>query len=77
MKNVVTVALIGLFSPALLAATPTITLTHLRGNVYVVQEDYPLSDENAAVYVGKEFVTVVGATWSPESARVLASKSPV
>ena len=53
---------------------PTITLTHLRGNVYVVQEDYPLSDENAAVYVGKEFVTVVGATFSPDSARLLAGE---
>src|SRR6266852_2176931 len=53
---------------------PTITLTHLRGNVYVVQEDYPLSDENAAVYVGKDFVTVVGATFSPESARLLAGE---
>jgi metallo-beta-lactamase class B len=42
--------------------------------VYVVQEDYPLSDENAAVYVGKDFVTVVGATWTPESARLLASE---
>jgi metallo-beta-lactamase class B len=52
----------------------TLTLTHLRGHVYVVQEDYPLSDENAAVYIGKEFVTVVGATWTPESARILAGE---
>ena len=63
-----------LFSVGIASAGPTITLTHLRGNVYVVQEDYPLSDENAVVYVGKEFVTVVGATWSPESARLLASE---
>jgi metallo-beta-lactamase class B len=53
---------------------PTIALTHVRGNVYVVQEDYPLSDENAAVYVGKEFVTVVGATFSSDSARLLAGE---
>ena len=55
-------------------AAPRITLTHLRGNVYVVQEEHPLGDENAAVYVGKEFVTVVGATFSTESARLLAGE---
>ncbi len=53
-------------------AAPRITLTHLRGRVYVVQEESPLGDENAAVYVGEEFVTVVGATFSSESARLLA-----
>jgi len=63
-----------LFSAGVTVANPTITLSHLRGNVYVVQEDYPLSDENAAVYVGKKYVTVVGATFSPESARRLASE---
>ena len=57
-----------------MAASPTLALTHLRGNVYVVQEDFPLGDENAAVYIGEDFVTVVGATWSAESARVLAAE---
>ena len=69
----VTAALI-FFSAALAAAAPALTLTHLRGNVYVVVEQNPLSDENSAVYVGDEFVTVVGATFSPESARQLAKE---
>jgi len=62
------------FSAALAAATPALTLTHLRGSVYVVVEQNPLSDENSAVYVGEKFVTVVGATFSPESARQLAKE---
>lgn len=71
MKSLVTVLFACLFAGAG-AAAPSITLTHLRGNVYVYQEDYPLSDENGAVYVGKDVVTIVGATWTPDSARLLA-----
>jgi metallo-beta-lactamase class B len=56
------------------AAPPAITLSHLRGNVYVVVEDYPLSDENSAVCVGRDSVTVIGATFTPESAQQLATE---
>lgn len=51
-----------------------VTLSHLRGNVYVVVDDYPLSGENSVVYVGKRFVTVVGATFSPATAKALAAE---
>jgi metallo-beta-lactamase class B len=67
-------AVLTLFSAALFAESPTLTLTHLRGNVYVVEDNYPLSDENSAVYIGDEFVTVIGATWTPETARLLANE---
>lgn len=73
MKAILATVLV-LLSAGVSVAKPTITLTHLRGNVYVVQEDYPLSDENAAVYVGKQYVTVIGATFSPDSARRLVSE---
>lgn len=65
------IAALGFFLTGLVVASPTITLTHVRGGVYVYQEDYPLSDENGAVYVGTDFVTVVGATFTSESARLL------
>ena len=56
------------------ATQPEITLSHLRGSVYVYEEKYPLSDENGAVYVGRKFVTVIGATFTPESGRLLAAE---
>ena len=67
-------AVLTLFSAALFAENPTLTLTHLRGNVYVVEDNYPLSDENSAVYIGDKFVTVIGATWTPETARLLTNE---
>ncbi len=56
-----------------LAAEPTLTLRHLRGGVYVVEDTF-YSKENSAVYVGRDHVIVVGATWSPETARLLATE---
>ncbi|MFZ1992400.1 MAG: subclass B2 metallo-beta-lactamase [Alphaproteobacteria bacterium] len=54
-------------------AEGTLTLTHLRGNIYYVEDDF-FSKENSAVYIGKDHVTVVGATWSPETAKLLAGE---
>lgn len=56
-----------------LAAEPTVTLSHLRGNVYVVEDTF-YGRENSAVYVGADHVTVVGATWTPATAKLLAGK---
>jgi metallo-beta-lactamase class B len=60
---------------ALITATeePKVVLTPLRGHVYVV-EDYFYSKENSVVYVGDHSVTVIGATWSPETAKLLATE---
>lgn len=56
-----------------LHAQPSIRLTHLRGNVYIVEDTY-YAVENSAVYIGKDHVTVIGATWTPETARLLATE---
>ena len=72
MKLIQTLALVclSLAGPFAVAQNQKIVLTHLRGNVYVA-EDYFYSKENSVVYVGNSSVTVVGATWSPETARLL------
>lgn len=51
-------------------AGPIVTLRHLEGAVYVA-EDSAYAKENSLVYVGTEGVTVIGATWTPETARLL------
>ena len=35
-------------------------------------EDYFYSKENSVVYVGENSVTVIGATWTPQTAKLLA-----
>ena len=59
--------------PLVAAENPKVTLTPLRGHVYLV-EDYFYSKENSVVYVGERSVTVVGATWTPETAKLLATE---
>ncbi|MGH9645325.1 MAG: subclass B2 metallo-beta-lactamase [Bryobacteraceae bacterium] len=73
MKVIIAAALLVFLRTGANAEHEQLTLTHLRGNVYVVEDTYPLSAENSAVYVGDEFVTAVGATWTPETARLLAN----
>lgn len=63
----------GLIAPAAVAENPKIVLTPLRGHLYVA-EDYFYSKENSVVYVGDGSVTVIGATWSPETAKGLAAE---
>jgi metallo-beta-lactamase class B len=60
-------------APLALAESPRVVLTPLRGNVYVA-EDYFYSKENSVVYIGESSVTVVGATWTPETAKLLATE---
>jgi len=55
------------------SAAPEITLSHLRGPLYVAEDSY-YNKENSMVYVGTGFVTVIGATWTPETARLLAEE---
>src|ERR1700675_1177374 len=55
------------------AESPRVVLTPLRGRVYIV-EDYFYSKENSVVYVGESSVTIVGATWSPETAKLLSTE---
>jgi metallo-beta-lactamase class B len=52
---------------------PSVSLWHLRGKVYVAEDTY-YAKENSVVYVGDKGVTVIGATWTPETARLLAAQ---
>lgn len=54
-------------------AEPKLSLRHLKGGVYLVEDGY-YAPENSAVYVGPEHVTVVGATWTPETAKDLVAQ---
>lgn len=55
------------------AAPPKVYMFHLTGDVYVaVDSEY--AKVNCAVYIGTSSVTVVGATWSPEAAALLAGE---
>jgi metallo-beta-lactamase class B len=64
---------IGLVAQFAAAESPRVVLTSVRGHVYVA-EDYLYSKENSVIYVGEASVTVVGATWTPETAKLLAAE---
>jgi metallo-beta-lactamase class B len=64
---------ISLIAQFVAAEGPRVVLTPLRGHLYVSQ-DYFYSKENSVVYVGDSSVTVVGATWTPEAAKLLANE---
>lgn len=74
-KNVIRLVtvLLGLAASLAAAEPPKVVLTHFRGSLYVV-EDYFYSKENSVVYVGDDSVTVIGATWSPETAKLLVTE---
>ena len=55
------------------AAEPSVSLQHFRGGVYLAIDTFYVQ-ENSVVYVGPEHVTVVGATWTPETARLLVNE---
>jgi metallo-beta-lactamase class B len=56
----------------LFAQPPTaqVVLRHLKGPIYIVEDSF-YALENSVVYVGPDSVTVVGATWTPETASIL------
>ncbi|MDE1711231.1 subclass B2 metallo-beta-lactamase [Chromobacterium amazonense] len=55
------------------AADGKMALKQVRGGVYVA-EDSHYARENSVVYIGSAHVTVVGATWTPDTARELAGQ---
>ena len=65
------ILLLALTASLATAESPRVVLTPLRGHIYVA-EDYFYSKENSVVYVGDNSVTVIGATWTPETAKLLA-----
>jgi metallo-beta-lactamase class B len=72
MKSIIGALLALSFSIAQ-GAPSQLSLSHLAGPIYIA-EDFYYSKENSAVYVGAESVTVVGATWTPETAKHLAGE---
>jgi metallo-beta-lactamase class B len=55
------------------AAPARISLQRLRGPVYLAIDPH-FDTTNSLVYVGPRSVTVVGATWTPRTARELAAR---
>src|SRR5262249_52376588 len=51
-------------------AAEHLALCHLRGHLYVVEDDF-YAKENSMVYAGEKSVTVIGATWTPDTAKQL------
>jgi|SRR5579883_95679 len=47
-----------------------ISLKQLKDGIYVV-EDFHYIKENSLIYVGKDHVTLIGATWNPDTAKKL------
>jgi metallo-beta-lactamase class B len=55
---------------SLVADTPRVWVTQLVGPLYLVEDTF-YSKENSIFYVGPDHVTLIGATWTPETARLL------
>jgi metallo-beta-lactamase class B len=70
-------ALLGTFLSVLLstafAGKEGISLHRLTGPIYLVVDDHYVTT-NSLVYIGPSSVTVIGATWTPDTARILAGK---
>ena len=46
-------------------------LSHLEGRLYLIEDNFFFS-ENSAAFVGDKHVTIIGATWTPQTARLLS-----
>ncbi len=62
-----------LLLPFPVEANDKLTLNHLKGGIYVAENPHYYK-ENSIVYIGKDHVTIIGAGWTPETAKELASK---
>jgi metallo-beta-lactamase class B len=61
------------FSTALAGDAEMISLHRLAGPIYLVEDDHYVTT-NSLVYIGPTSVTVIGATWTPDTARILGEK---
>lgn len=70
-------ALLGIFFSVVLstalAGDAGISVHRLTGPLYLVEDDHYVTT-NSLVYIGPSSVTVIGATWTPDTARILAEK---
>lgn len=55
------------------ASQKRVDLVKLTDHIYIA-EDHFYYRENSVVYIGKKDVTVISATWSPETAKLLTDK---
>lgn len=60
-------------APPPAADTPDVDLTPLRSRLYIAADRFCVQ-ENSMVYVGDAGVTVIGATWTPDTARQLHAR---
>lgn len=56
------------------AESPHISIHWLTGRIYLIEDDFFDIGTNSLFYVGRSHVTVIGASWSPETARQLAEE---
>jgi len=73
MKRIIPTIFIALAIPLARSAPAELSLQRLSGPIYLVVDSHYAST-NSLVYVGPRSVTVVGATWTPETARELAAQ---
>lgn len=59
--------------PVAWAQPATLSFRHLRGPLYLAS-DSEYFPTNWVVYIGPETVTIIGATWTPATARALAMR---
>lgn len=71
MKRIIPILLAALAIPLGHSAPVELTLQRLTGPIYLVVDRHYVGT-NSLVYVGAQSVTVIGATWTPETARELA-----
>ena len=58
---------------ALGGPTPRVELKPVTKNIYVAVDGY-FHPENSVVYVGEKNVTIISATWTPETAKLLVDE---
>lgn len=73
MKRLIPTIIMCLAVPLVHAAPEELSLQRLTGPIYLVVDPHYVST-NSLVYVGPESVTVVGATWTPDTAQELARR---
>jgi len=66
-------ALVGIVPSFAAASAPALRMTRLTGPIYLVEDEHYVAT-NSLVYIGPTSVTVVGATWTPDTASLLAAQ---
>jgi metallo-beta-lactamase class B len=67
-------ASLGLFVSGAFATDSGMSMHLLAGAIYVVEDNHYDNQTNSLVYFGPRSVTVIGATWTPDTARILATR---